>query len=378
MLINYLITTYIHNLTLIVTFLFLVTKLGEYMNHNLRHRKNFYFSILYSMMAIIIMTESYQLDGVLIDLRAAPLLIFAYISGWYGALFSSLIVSIARYFMGEPNVWLGISSILYVSFIGALFHYLHGMTPYDSRLSFKRVSIVFLVFQLTGEIIMYIASPFTPKTLSFVNFHQTLFCYFAILAMVYIINNAHFTLNFRKTLEYQSTHDFLTGLPNISYFRKHVDSYFQNKISVCIVMMDIDYFKTYNDTNGHLMGDRTLREISTLFLEHKRSSDFIARYGGEEFIICIPNPDPNEVISHLTALINKVEDFIFLGEESQPQGKLTISVGASLASIQDEKSLEQLIFEADHALYTSKKEGRNRLTIYQTLNLDNALEKTVN
>lgn len=152
-----------------------------------------------------------------------------------------------------------------------------------------------------------------------------------------------------KTL---SLHDPLTGLAN----RRMMDIYL-NKLLVnakrykkvfFILMLDIDYFKKYNDNFGHDRGDVLLNRIGAIFKKSVRETDFVARYGGEEFLIAV-SETPNEPVNTIAERIRKNVEL---------ETSVTISIGVS--HFREGLEIKDLIIEADEALYTAKKQGRNR------------------
>jgi diguanylate cyclase (GGDEF)-like protein len=179
------------------------------------------------------------------------------------------------------------------------------------------------------------------------------------------------SLNVSKLRE-QANHDGLTGLLNKRYFMHEFAiasvelSREANNYSVFI--FDIDHFKTYNDTNGHPAGDELLRSLSALLKEWNRSSDMCCRYGGEEFLVGMPHTGGEEALAIAEEIRKIIEEFNFEHQENQPSGNLTISGG--VASYPDDGvCLEELIRNADQALYKSKESGRNTVARYQVLGL---------
>ncbi|MFN4227190.1 MAG: diguanylate cyclase [Candidatus Ratteibacteria bacterium] len=129
-----------------------------------------------------------------------------------------------------------------------------------------------------------------------------------------------------------------------------------------ILMIDIDYFKKYNDFYGHQKGDFVLKKMFELWKTNLRSSDFIYRYGGEEFVILLPETDKKSAYFVAEKLRQIVENTEFEGEkESQPSKKITISIGVADSS--DAENVENLIKSADKALYNAKKSGRNNVFV---------------
>lgn len=127
-----------------------------------------------------------------------------------------------------------------------------------------------------------------------------------------------------------------------------------------LLMIDIDYFKNYNDTNGHLAGDQVLKAIAILIQRGVRQSDIIARYGGEEFSAILINTGREKALEIAERVRRNVSDTRFPNESTQPNKDLTVSVGVATFS-SSISTLTDLIREADHALYRAKKGGRNRI-----------------
>lgn len=160
--------------------------------------------------------------------------------------------------------------------------------------------------------------------------------------------------------------DPLTFVYNRRYFNQYlekiIDESKQKAITISLAMCDIDNFKNYNDRNGHLMGDRVLKDIARIIHDNIKGADIVARYGGEEFVIVFLDTDKNTAFKICDNIRKKVEEFNFPGEELQPGGKLTISFGISCLP-DDAQSFDGLIKKADDALYEAKRQGKNRVVI---------------
>ncbi|MGF7186803.1 diguanylate cyclase (GGDEF)-like protein [Desulfitispora alkaliphila] len=164
-----------------------------------------------------------------------------------------------------------------------------------------------------------------------------------------------------------ASHDDLTGLPNHRSFQEQlqtqVDLAFETQSSFSLILIDIDFFKVYNDSYGHTQGDLLLKEISNLFIKKVPSHAVVARYGGEEFAIILPNASEGEAIIIAESLRQAVLKHEFSGEICLPYEKLTISVG--IASMPKHgKNKQELLEAADEALYSSKFTGRNKVRTY--------------
>jgi diguanylate cyclase (GGDEF)-like protein len=159
--------------------------------------------------------------------------------------------------------------------------------------------------------------------------------------------------------------DGLTDLYNRRHFqgviKNEIENAKKNNWKLSLAMSDLDYFKNYNDNNGHLAGDRALKQIARLFKEGIKGSDTAARYGGEEFAIIFPNTTKENCLKVCEKLRESIKSFEFPGEEKQPNKNFTISIG--LATFPDDAALpEELISKADKALYRAKESGRDRVT----------------
>jgi len=169
--------------------------------------------------------------------------------------------------------------------------------------------------------------------------------------------------------------DSLTGLWNHGYFQYLLNKEIQNaqekNLPLSLIMLDIDNFKTYNDTLGHQAGDQILVEISKILRDYSRKIDWVCRYGGEEFAIILPQTPKKEALSIAEQLRKKVEEYPFIYEEVMPGKKITVSCG--IASFpEDGKTNSELIASADKYLYQAKKQGKN-LCVGFTENQTNAV-----
>ena len=158
--------------------------------------------------------------------------------------------------------------------------------------------------------------------------------------------------------------DGMTVLYNHRYFLERINEEFERtkryKRSLSLIMIDVDHFKKYNDTHGHPKGDGILKGVAKILKDTVRKSDTAARYGGEEFVIILPETGVEEASLVAEKLRMEVETHDFPGGETQPLGRITISQG--VASCKEElKSFDELIKNADNALYRAKEEGRNRV-----------------
>ena len=175
--------------------------------------------------------------------------------------------------------------------------------------------------------------------------------------------------NNMKIIEELSMIDQLTKIPNRRNFedRLHVEwnRAIRNKETLCIMILDVDNFKRYNDTYGHLQGYEALKAISAVFKDVlKRSTDFYARWGGEEFIILLPETLMENAYILADKIREQVEKAIILLDNGETS-RITVSIGMNSLVPTSSSSVEDFIRQADNALYTAKSEGRNRIKIHE-------------
>jgi diguanylate cyclase len=173
--------------------------------------------------------------------------------------------------------------------------------------------------------------------------------------------------NLQQSLEAiraESLTDPLTGLGNRKYFDRSIEVAVQNALvsgePLSLLMFDIDHFKSFNDSYGHLTGDQVLRLVGMSLKQTIKGQDITARYGGEEFVVVLPNTAMRQALTvadHIRRAIMSKE----LKKKSTGEilGRVTISVGVSMLKPDDDT--DSLIERADACLYAAKRNGRNRV-----------------
>lgn len=176
-----------------------------------------------------------------------------------------------------------------------------------------------------------------------------------------------------------SVTDSLTGLYNRRYFERvmkdelalalrHGDSH-------CIFLIDIDYFKNINDTYGHLEGDRVLQKFSMCLQEHARTTDVLCRMGGEEFIVLCKRIDRDSAINMAEKFRRKLEDIKFrLGADNL---NITVSIGVTVFPKEPDESINEIVNEADEALYYCKRNGRNQVALFDDIPADTLSKENI-
>ena len=171
-------------------------------------------------------------------------------------------------------------------------------------------------------------------------------------------------------LEKLSMYDGLTNIRNRRYFDETFEKTFseikRDKKSLAVLMIDIDFFKPYNDNYGHGQGDETLRKVAkALEKTIKRASDFVARYGGEEFVILLKDINKDGVEAVANNLLNAVRELKITHEFSKIENYVTVSIGASFYNSSSDITKLELLLKADETLYNVKNSGRNNFAILE-------------
>ena len=184
------------------------------------------------------------------------------------------------------------------------------------------------------------------------------------------VTSLHRQLNEQRTALYeQARRDPLTQLGNrlslnedLEVLRGRVERYGH---SYCVVLCDVDCFKLFNDTHGHLAGDEVLRVVANTLAKNSRSGDAVYRYGGEEFLIIMPE-QPLELAAVAVEYVRQsVEELAIPHDANKPWEVVTISAGVAALLSGENKSTDALLKEADTALYRAKESGRNRAAVYE-------------
>ena len=171
-------------------------------------------------------------------------------------------------------------------------------------------------------------------------------------------------------LEKLSMYDGLTNIKNRRFFDETFEKTFseikRDKKSLAVLMIDIDFFKLYNDNYGHGQGDETLRKVAkALEKTIKRASDFVARYGGEEFVILLKDINKDGVEAVANNLLNAIRELKITHEFSKIENYVTVSIGVSYYNSSSDITKLELLLKADETLYNVKNSGRNNFAILE-------------
>jgi diguanylate cyclase (GGDEF)-like protein len=171
----------------------------------------------------------------------------------------------------------------------------------------------------------------------------------------------------REALALQASTDPMTGLRNRLTLTQDLDQVHSSseryRRSYCLALCDVDFFKRYNDTHGHLAGDTALRQVAVTLQRGVRESDLVYRYGGEEFLIILPEQATPEAMIALERILAQVRALRLEHRAGGPAGILTLSVGMACFIPGHAIGSPALLAQADHALYLAKSAGRDRIVV---------------
>ena len=182
---------------------------------------------------------------------------------------------------------------------------------------------------------------------------------FAFLAVISIFMGAAQINKLNK----KNFTDALTHIYNRKYMDYLAKKSLKEPINAAVVMIDIDYFKNYNDYYGHPAGDIVIKKTADILRKSITKNDILIRYGGEEFLLVLKNADKDVFTDIYKKIVKNLEKENIIHEKSSISDKITLSFGVCFAYFEKTLDLEKSIKLADKALYISKKNGRNRYTI---------------
>lgn len=191
---------------------------------------------------------------------------------------------------------------------------------------------------------------------------KTLSAYLAIA--IKNANKSKQVANLNKLLKIKSENDGLTGIPNRRLFdevynKLWIDS-INTKSTLSVLIIDIDNFKDFNDTYGHLIGDEVVKSVAEiLHMQIRNDTDFVARYGGDEFVAILPNTDMEDAVTFAEGLSKSLEE---INTKLNIEIKVTLSIGIACTVPKEETDKQSLIYTSDNQLYLSKANGKNQVS----------------
>lgn len=171
-----------------------------------------------------------------------------------------------------------------------------------------------------------------------------------------------------QELQCMSEHDALTGLYNRYVLNPACDAWYKEAVetngTLGIIVLDIDYFKEFNDMYGHLQGDECLRDVSDVLTESVENDEIIARYGGDEFFILIKNKSEEEILEYARKIGSRMREKKIRHDASKISQYVSLSIGIANGTPKETQSVLDIIHYADNALYKAKEEKRGSIGVH--------------
>ncbi|MEW4371203.1 GGDEF domain-containing protein [Paenibacillus kandeliae] len=350
----------INNLTMVTAFLFFTNLLlNRFKEQFPRYHAAYPYlaGLLHGGLGIgLMLLSSGAPGGFHLDMRALAIVSAVYMAGRFAGGIALVCILLGRFLLLDitnmAGLLAGMTMIITTYVLAAL------LLTYSHRKSFHRWLGIITGGMLMPCVVVYFAmpNPYLPSTL-LVMLSYLAGGVFTYLLLTYLSR----TNRSLHLLKEKASRDHLTGLYNSrafdSIFEQKLQRTQQNREPFSLLMIDIDYFKSINDTYGHAAGDTVLSSFGELLLDFVRSSDQCARKGGEEFVVLLNHcrfEQAQQTAEHLRRLVEQHSFPLLNGKQLH----ITISIGiATFPAIEAEQLLEQ----ADQALYRAKHEGRNRV-----------------
>jgi diguanylate cyclase len=348
------------------------------------HSTKLYWGICYGILGIILMVFSFQINPTTFaDLRHLAIVVAAAFGGLVPAIISSVIIALGRITL------FGFTDTAFVAAISAL---LTGIVcGWFSKMNIQSTLKAFYMnliglFFISIVFAIYIEDTKTLLNVLMIHYLISLIGgLFAYQIAVYIANSNEAARELNQSLiklqeseqklhkanELLNTLSYLDGLTGIGN-RRHFDEILNREWTrltsihspLTLLMFDIDYFKKYNDTYGHLAGDQCLQSISTAIKDLIANHPFatFCRYGGEEFAIILTKTNLEKAVDMARLIQGKVKSLTIEHRSSEISNIVTISIGIASIIPSSEGDPKDLIHLADNSLYTSKANGRNTIS----------------
>lgn len=354
----------LHNLTLLMSGFYLLGKLSLHpITVDSKRSVRILYGISLSVLSLLLMQMTIEpVPGVLVDLRHIPVIVAAYFAGPLPTFIVTVVIILYRFSI-STNAAAYAAALFIISIAGGT-SLLVKWFPIYSKRTFTLVTIYATV--LHGAVLTYVLSE-TGLVTTILSVVIPASFVSSWLALV-IIRDIRLTKQSMRTLQQTAQRDFLTGLHNFRAFTDHFDDLKQQTIlhqhEIALITIDIDHFKQVNDTYGHEAGDEVLRQFATRLKDGVTDAGYVSRNGGEEFSILVEQL----TIAKVVALAEQLRERIATSPFQLSTGvflPLTASFGvASFPKTTTE--IQHLVTDADAALYQSKQNGRNQVTLFST------------
>lgn len=348
------------NAAILISFIFISSQIFKktFLNLSLSYKHKLLFGLTQGILGILLMLFTVDVTStVIMDFRHMAILLAAFYGGGFASIIAGITIALFRL------IYLGLSTSAIIASINIVNVAITCALLSKLKLNgFKK----FTYMNIISSAIITVSFLLIIRDSSIL--HHTLFHFWLASSIIgiltyYVSSYINTSIKLLNRLEHESTIDFLTGLNNVRQFDNSLNESFLNVKNknerLSILIIDIDFFKKVNDTYGHLAGDSVLQQLGVVLSTSCRSFDIVSRIGGEEFSVILPDCPSDQAIEVAQRLRVAVETYTFTILDGV-KINITISIGASTYP-DNVNDLEDLIKQADTALYTAKRSGRNKV-----------------
>lgn len=352
----------LHNLTLLMSGFYLLGKLSPHpITVDSKRSVRILYGLSLSILSLLLMQLTIEpVSGVLVDLRHIPVIVAAYFAGPLPTCIVTAVIIVYRFSVNTNAA--AFAACLFILLVAGGTLLIVRWLPLYSRKTFTVVTVYATV--LHGLVLTFVLFD-TGLILDILSVVLPASFASSWLALV-IIRDIRLTKHAMQTLQQTARRDFLTGLHNFRAFTDQLEDLKQQTIlhsrEVALITVDIDHFKQVNDTYGHEAGDEVLRQFAKRLQDGVTDSGYVSRNGGEEFSILVERLTVVKVLALAEQLRERIAAAPFV-LSSGVGLRLTASFG--VASFPERTGqIQHIVTDADTALYQSKQNGRNRVTLF--------------
>jgi len=328
--------------------------------------------ILSGLLGVILLIYSVHVaPNIIIDLRYIPMLLTAMYLGWFPTILSAIIIG------GFRVLYFGVSQPAIIAMVNIFVVGLgFGIISYIKR-SRKTQFIFSMIYMLSvTSVAFFITMEHSVTFLEIIGVYWLVNIVVAWVAFFYIEYLREF-IKLYHNFKNEATKDYLTGLNNVRQFDDSFNNVSQMTLKkgkrLSLLFIDIDHFKSINDTYGHSIGDKILKRLGEILIDTFRVFDVVSRNGGEEFSVLLIDCSAQQAMKIAERLRKKVEahKFVISDEVSLD---IKISIGVSTYPDTTER-IHMLLEDADCALYEAKRKGRGRVVLYENGNCKEDIQR---
>jgi len=343
------------NLAILVTLLFIYSQLTKKspLNHHSSIPKKLTVGILGGLLGNILMQYSMHIENIIVDLRLIPVILLAFYGGTIPAFVSMTFIILGRFLFGMNASSLVAASISFLVTIGVVLLVRSNVSKHTKMI---------LCLTWNNLVFSFVISFFIKKG-DFIPVYWII-SYLGGMIAFYMINYLRSIHLLFEKYKKESTLDGLTGLNNYrkfdDIFNTLIKKLDERQEQLSLLYIDIDHFKKINDQYGHSNGDQVLKQVGEILRNSTRSFDIVSRNGGEEFTVLLLDCPLNKAYEIAERIRMNVEAYPF--HLSEKTIHITVSIGVSCYR-ETTLEAEQIIEDADKALYFAKNNGRNKVCV---------------